>query len=89
MEKERERVVDRLPPARADPVQVNITGLVTSFTMQAHLLPPLGIFVCCVGVGTTLVTRDHGEVGTLPHQPSGRPPFQLPLPGSRAARGDF
>lgn len=35
------------------------------------------------------MTRDHGEVGTLPHQPSGRPPFQLPLPGSRAARGDF
>lgn len=49
MEKERERVVDCLPPARADPVEVNITGLVTSFTMQAHLLPTVHFCLLCWG----------------------------------------
>lgn len=35
-----------LPSARADPLEVSVTGLV-SFTMQTHLLPAIHFYLFC------------------------------------------
>lgn len=65
-----------MSPARADATEVNITGLVASFILQAHLLPAVH-FCLFVLVGRIPLVSRGGEVGTLPTSP------QTGLPSSR------
>lgn len=73
-----------LPPARADPAEVNITGLIASFTIQAHLLPTAHF--CFVFGRIPLVSRV-GKLGPYLTSPQKGLPFSCPYLGSEQLEG--